>query len=71
MNHLHYLMVNTITKKNSLIIIVMLLDEIANNDRIVVVRKNQLILLESIMGFGIGFLGGLVGLVLAAYVCLR
>ena len=42
------------------------LDEIANGDRILNLSKNRLILLESIIGFGIGFLGGLVGLVLGS-----
>ena len=42
------------------------LDETANGDRILTLSKNRLILLESIIGFGIGFLGGLVGLVLGS-----
>ena len=42
------------------------LDETANSDRILTLSKNRLILLESIIGFGIGFLGGLVGLVLGS-----
>ena len=42
------------------------LDETANGDRILNLSKNRLILLESIIGFGIGFLGGLVGLVLGS-----
>ena len=42
------------------------LDETANSDRIFTDSKNRLILLESIIGFGIGFLGGLVGLVLGS-----
>ncbi|MFZ0326828.1 MAG: sulfite exporter TauE/SafE family protein [Nitrososphaeraceae archaeon] len=40
--------------------------ETANSDRILTLSKNRLILLESIIGFGIGFLGGLVGLVLGS-----
>ena len=36
------------------------------SDRIVIHSKNRLILLESIIGFGVGFLGGLVGLVLGS-----
>ena len=42
------------------------LDETANRDRILTHSKNRLILLESAIGFGIGFLGGLVGLVLGS-----
>jgi hypothetical protein len=43
------------------------LDETANGgDRILNLSKNRLILLESVIGFGIGFLGGLVGLVLGS-----
>ena len=43
------------------------LDEIANGgDRILAHSKNRLILLESVIGCGIGFLGGLVGLVLGS-----
>ena len=42
------------------------LDETANRDRILTHGKNRLILLESVIGFGIGFLGGLVGLVLGS-----
>jgi len=38
--------------------------ETSNN--IVINSKNRLILLESIIGFGVGFLGGLVGLVLGS-----
>ena len=41
-------------------------DEPANGDRILTHSKNRLILLESVIGFGIGFLGGLVGLVLGS-----
>ncbi|MGA8844503.1 MAG: sulfite exporter TauE/SafE family protein, partial [Nitrososphaeraceae archaeon] len=36
------------------------------SNRIVIHSKNRLILLESIIGFGVGFLGGLVGLVLGS-----
>lgn len=42
------------------------LDETVNSNRILAVSKNRLILLESVIGFGIGFLGGLVGLVLGS-----
>lgn len=42
------------------------LDETANGDRILTHSKNRLILLKSIIGFGIGFLGGLLGLVLGS-----
>jgi uncharacterized membrane protein YfcA len=42
------------------------LDEITNSNRILNLSKNRLILMESIIGFGIGFLGGLVGLVLGS-----
>ena len=38
----------------------------SNSDRVLVHSKNRLILLESVIGFGIGFLGGLVGLVLGS-----
>ena len=36
------------------------------NDKILVQSKNRLILLESLIGFGVGFLGGLVGLILGS-----
>jgi hypothetical protein len=42
------------------------LDEITNSKRFLNFRKNRLVLLESLIGFGVGFLGGLVGLVLGS-----
>jgi uncharacterized protein len=41
-------------------------DETASSDRILVHTRNRLILLESLIGFGVGFLGGVVGLVLGS-----
>jgi len=38
----------------------------ANDDNDLIYNKNKLILLESSIGFGVGFLGGLVGLVLGS-----
>ena len=35
-------------------------------DKVLVQSKNRLILLESLIGFGVGFLGGLVGLILGS-----
>ena len=40
--------------------------KLQTGDKILTLSKNRLILLESIIGFGIGFLGGLVGLVLGS-----
>ncbi len=40
--------------------------KLQTSDKIFTDSKNRLILLESIIGFGIGFLGGLVGLVLGS-----
>lgn len=42
------------------------IDETTDNDRILTLSKNRLVLLEPIIGFGVGFLGGLIGLVLGS-----
>jgi uncharacterized membrane protein YfcA len=41
-------------------------ETLGTNDRIITGSKNRLIILESLIGFGVGFLGGLVGLVLGS-----
>jgi uncharacterized membrane protein YfcA len=41
-------------------------EETAHSNRILLYSRNRLVLLESIIGFGIGFLGGLVGLILGS-----